>query len=126
MKRALALLAVGSLAACGRSGTAGGAGASSAVSASGPELFAARCQACHGPAGKGDGPAAAGLQPKPRDLSDPSWQAGVTDDHLRKVIVEGGGAVGRSPLMPPQGDLKDQPAVVEKLVQVVRGFAVGK
>ena len=39
--------------------------------AQGKELFAAGCLPCHGPAGKGDGPAAASLERKPGNLSDP-------------------------------------------------------
>jgi mono/diheme cytochrome c family protein len=35
----------------------------------GPDLFRAHCAACHGPDGKGDGPAASGLKTKPADLT---------------------------------------------------------
>ena len=35
----------------------------------GAEDYAAYCSACHGPAGKGDGPAAAGLSRKPANLT---------------------------------------------------------
>ncbi len=80
------------------------------------------CASCHGTGGKGDGAAAASLDPKPRSFSDADWQAKVTDDHLAKIIVEGGPAVGLSALMPPNPDLKDKPAVVQALVQKVRSF----
>jgi mono/diheme cytochrome c family protein len=36
---------------------------------SGEEMFKAYCIACHGPAGKGDGPAATAMKTKPADLS---------------------------------------------------------
>jgi mono/diheme cytochrome c family protein len=36
---------------------------------SGEEMFKAYCAACHGPAGKGDGPAAVALKTRPADLS---------------------------------------------------------
>jgi mono/diheme cytochrome c family protein len=39
--------------------------------ATGKELFVAGCLPCHGPAGKGDGPAAISLERKPGNLSDP-------------------------------------------------------
>jgi mono/diheme cytochrome c family protein len=35
----------------------------------GPDLFHAHCAACHGPDGKGNGPAAAALKTKPADLT---------------------------------------------------------
>lgn len=39
--------------------------------AAGEKLFAANCVACHGSTGKGDGPAGAGLDPKPANFHDP-------------------------------------------------------
>ncbi|HZP48812.1 MAG TPA: c-type cytochrome [Vicinamibacterales bacterium] len=36
---------------------------------SGAEMYQAYCASCHGPAGKGDGPAAAALKSKPADLT---------------------------------------------------------
>jgi mono/diheme cytochrome c family protein len=36
---------------------------------SGKEMFAAYCAACHGPNGRGDGPAAAALKKQPPDLT---------------------------------------------------------
>lgn len=69
----------------------------------GKARYGALCASCHGPTGKGDGPAGGALNPKPRDLSDPAWQAKVSDEHIRKVTKQGGPAVGLSPLMPPLG-----------------------
>lgn len=85
-------------------------------------LFATRCTVCHGPAGKGDGPTAAALNPKPRNYTDKAWQAAVKDDQIEKAIVEGGPAVGKSPLMPPNPDLKAKPGVVQALRELIRGF----
>lgn len=84
------------------------------------EIFQARCVTCHGASGKGDGPGSAALNPKPRDYTSPEWQKSVTDEHIEKVIVGGGPAVGLSPLMPPNPDLANKPKVVAALVQVVR------
>ncbi len=42
--------------------------ANSASRARGKKLFQANCASCHGVQGKGDGPAGAGLHPKPADL----------------------------------------------------------
>ena len=85
-------------------------------------IFAQRCTLCHGTHGKGDGPAAATLTPKPRDYSDAAWQNSVTDEYLHKLLVEGGAAVGKSMMMPGNPDLKDKPDVVTELVKIVRGF----
>jgi mono/diheme cytochrome c family protein len=75
------------------------------------EIFSTRCTPCHGPKGAGDGPASAGLTPKPRNFQDAAWQSSVTDDHLEKVIAYGGAAVGKSPAMPPNPDLADKPII---------------
>lgn len=61
------------------------------------------CAACHGPGGKGDGVASAALDPKPRDLSDASYVSTLSNEHLYKVINEGGAAVGLSPMMAAWG-----------------------
>lgn len=86
------------------------------------QIFNTRCAACHGMTGEGDGMAAAALNPKPRKYSDKEWQASVDDSYIAKVIVEGGPAVGKSPLMAPNADLKDKPEVVKALVAKVRSF----
>ena len=49
--------------------------------------FKTLCVTCHGESGKGDGPAGKNLDPKPRDWTDASWQASVTDETLFKVIL---------------------------------------
>ncbi|MCC6216646.1 MAG: c-type cytochrome [Polyangiaceae bacterium] len=84
--------------------------------------FKNRCSTCHGEAGKGDGPGGAALNPKPRNFADAAWQAKVTDEHLEKVIVEGGAAVGLNAAMPGAPDLKEKPEVVKGLVKMIRGF----
>ena len=86
-------------------------------------MFNTLCSTCHGQSGTGDGVAAASLNPKPRNYTDKAWQASVTDDQIRKIIVEGGAAVGKSQLMPASPQLKDKPEVVNELVNIVRGFA---
>ncbi len=85
-------------------------------------MFATRCAVCHGASGKGDGAAAAGLNPKPRDYADKEWQASVTDETIAKAIIEGGAAIGKSPLMTPNADLRDKPEVVKALVAKIRTF----
>lgn len=85
------------------------------------ELFAQRCVPCHGAEGKGDGVASKGLTPPPRNFSDPSWQASVTDEHIQTIIHFGGAAVGKSPAMPANPDLAD-PAVLAALRAHVRSL----
>jgi mono/diheme cytochrome c family protein len=88
----------------------------------GKAKFQQFCATCHGPAGAGDGPASAALRPKPRPLGDAEWQASVDDDYLRKVITEGGAAVGLSPMMTPWGHtLKGDD--LENVVAYVRSLA---
>jgi len=90
------------------------------------QMFATVCAACHGIDGTGNGPAAASINPKPRNYTDPAWQASVTDDDIRKIILQGGQAVGKSPMMPAQAQLKDKPEVVSGLVSIVRSFGPKK
>ncbi|MGH7849277.1 MAG: c-type cytochrome, partial [Thermodesulfobacteriota bacterium] len=71
--------------------------------AKGKETFQTTCAACHGAEGKGDGVAAQALDPKPRNLSDAAIVSALTDEHLYKVISEGGAAVGLSPMMAAWG-----------------------
>lgn len=85
-------------------------------------MFAQLCSTCHGTDGTGNGPAAANLEPKPRNYTDKAWQASVTDADLAKIIVGGGPAVGKSPMMPPNPQLTDKPEVVAELVKIVRSF----
>jgi mono/diheme cytochrome c family protein len=86
------------------------------------KLFSSRCVVCHGDHGAGDGPGAAALTPKPRAFGDAAWQASVTDDQIKKTIVEGGAAVGKSPAMAANPDLADKPEVQTALVKIVREF----
>jgi mono/diheme cytochrome c family protein len=86
----------------------------------GKAKFQQLCAVCHGAAGAGDGPAAAGLNPKPRTFADAEWQASVDDDYLRKIITEGGPAVGKSPLMTAQRGL--QGSDLDNVVAYIRSL----
>lgn len=90
------------------------------------KMFATVCVTCHGADGSGRGPAADSLNPKPRDYTDPAWQASVTDEQLKETILKGGQAVGKSPMMPAQPQLADQPEVLDGLVKIIRGFKRGQ
>jgi mono/diheme cytochrome c family protein len=57
--------------------------------ARGKTLFKQNCQMCHGPEGKGDGPAASGLVPPPRNLVKGEWKKGGSQVGLFTVVTEG-------------------------------------
>jgi mono/diheme cytochrome c family protein len=94
---------------------------SGAAQAQGQKIFLSRCFVCHGTNGDGQGPAATGLGANPRDFTDPAWQRSTTDDRIRKVIREGGEAVGENAAMPPNPDL--QTNQVEGLLAFIRSLA---
>jgi cbb3-type cytochrome c oxidase subunit III len=71
-----------------------------------------QCATCHGRRGKGDGPSSTMV--KARDLTNPEFQASVSDEQLAKVIREGKDKM-------PAFNLPD--SIVQGLVQHVRGFA---
>ncbi len=74
----------------------------------GKKLYGQFCATCHGQSGKGDGPGAAALNPKPRDHTDKEYMSKLSDEDLLNVIKNGGASIGKSPLMPPWGaSLKD-------------------
>lgn len=83
-------------------------------------IYAQRCVSCHGSEGKGNGPASAALNPKPRSFADAVWQKKTTNEHLRKVLLGGGTAVGLSALMPGNADLKNKPDVINGLILMIR------
>mgnify|MGYP001558284930 CR=1 FL=1 len=53
----------------------------------GGSLYTAQWVASHGRSGKGDGPAAAALNPRPANLTDAARKAKVPDDSLVQVIT---------------------------------------
>lgn len=59
----------------------------------GAQVYAARCALCHGATGHGDGPASAGLNPKPRNHTDKAYMSTLTDEQLLAVIRNGKGTM---------------------------------
>jgi len=99
------------------------AAAGATAQAEAEKIFSERCVTCHGANGAGDGPASAGLVPKPRNFQDSAWQKSVTDEHIETIIQYGGAAVQKSPAMPANPDLMSKPAVVAALRAHVRSLA---
>jgi mono/diheme cytochrome c family protein len=89
----------------------------------GKTKYEANCAGCHGKAGKGDGPAAATLNPKPQDHTDGKIMNSLTDQYLFDIIKNGGMAVKKSPIMPANNKkLNDQE--IWDVVAYIRSFAV--
>jgi len=117
-----ALLLSGRASAADPSTTAPAGQADPAAEAAAKEMYASTCVSCHGPGGRGDGLAAAGLPAKPASFSDPAWQKRISDQEIERAIVGGGAAVGKSPLMPPNPSLAQKPQVVAALRTMIRSF----
>jgi len=83
-------------------------------------LYKINCTPCHGLEGKGDGPAAVNLNPKPRDHSNGSYMNKLTDDHIGTVIRKGGAIFGY-PNMPSHPQFKDEE--INALIAHVRTLA---
>jgi len=79
-------------------------------------IYAQKCVSCHGPQGKGDGPAGKYLNPRPNDFAVSLKDK--TDEWIAKSIKGGGVAVGLSKVMPPYADLSDDQ--VKALVEYIR------
>lgn len=73
--------------------------------AQGDETFANICARCHGQDGSGGVPVTPD-GPKPRDLTDPVWQAQVTDAQLEATI-----RTGKAPIMPAFASVLTAPQI---------------
>lgn len=118
MATALSAFALG----CGKGGSDSGGGIDPAAQAEAAKIFMQRCSTCHGNSGAGDGPGAADLNPKPRNLQDGAWQTSVDDAYIEKIIKLGGAAVGKSAAMPPNPDLASNEPVIKALRAKVRSL----
>ncbi|HEX7126208.1 MAG TPA: cytochrome c [Thermodesulfobacteriota bacterium] len=57
--------------------------------AAGKALFEQNCATCHGVGGKGDGPAAVALNPKPANFTTGQFKHGGSDAQIFKTISNG-------------------------------------
>jgi mono/diheme cytochrome c family protein len=95
----------------------------------GAKVFKMYCETCHGAAGKGDGIAAAALNPKPANFAagafkyDPNGNGTKGDiDDIKAVVHDGAAKHGGSPLMAPWSMLSaDQLQAVAEHVKSLRG-----
>ena len=75
----------------------------------GKDKYDANCIGCHGATGKGDGAAAAALNPKPQDHTDGKVMNALSDKYLFDIIKDGGAAMKKAPFMPASNKkLSDQ------------------
>jgi high-affinity iron transporter len=81
------------------------------------------CGMCHGPAGKGDGPAAAALPTKPRNHTDGQYMNPLKDDYLFKIIKDGGASVGKAQFMTAWGSQLKDPDIWN-VIAYIRTLAV--
>ncbi len=83
----------------------------------GAQIYSQRCALCHGPEGKGDGPASASLNPKPRNHTDGAYMNALSDEAVLLVIHEGKGA------MPAWKSVLSE-AEIQAVLKHVRSLAV--
>jgi mono/diheme cytochrome c family protein len=84
----------------------------------GQEIYLDRCMPCHGRYGHPDAPPPAGVTHAPRNLSDPEFQAGISDRELADRIRHGKRGM---PALVPRID----PAAAANLVAYVRLLSPG-
>lgn len=84
----------------------------------GRRTYEGLCASCHGPGGKGDGPAAASLDPRPADWSHPDGHGRTTPAQKAWLIKNG---VGGGSAMPPF-EAALSPAQIGNVLTVVEGF----
>jgi mono/diheme cytochrome c family protein len=84
--------------------------------------YDANCIGCHGATGKGDGAAAAALNPKPQDHTNGKIMNALTDKYVFDIIKEGGKALQKAAVMPAANKkLSDQD--IWDMVAYIRSLA---
>lgn len=97
--------------------------------AAGEKVYKAFCVTCHGTTGKGDGPAAVALNPKPADFSVGAFKYDVNGngtkgdiEDIKAIVHDGAAKHGGSPLMTPWPTIKpDQLQAVAEYVKSLHG-----
>lgn len=69
--------------------------------AKGKEIYNGKgtCYICHGKEGKGDGTAASGLEPSPRNFTNPEFHAARSDGELYWIIKNGSPGTAMIPMI---------------------------
>lgn len=87
----------------------------------GATVYREYCVQCHGPKGKGDGPGAKGLDPKPAVHADLPL-SDYPDDYLYNLIYFGGKSVGKSSNMPDWGMTLPEQSLADVIAYVRSTF----
>jgi len=88
----------------------------------GKTKYDANCVGCHGATGKGDGAAAAALNPKPQDHTNGKVMKALSDKYLFDIIKDGGASQKKAPIMPASGK-KFSDQEVWDIVAYIRSLA---
>jgi len=106
------------------------AAAAGADLAAGKKVFMTYCATCHGTTGKGDGPAAAGLNPKPADFADGLFKYDVNGngtkgdiEDIKAIAHDGAAKHGGSPLMAPWPMLS--PTDLQAVAEYIKSLHAG-
>jgi high-affinity iron transporter len=83
----------------------------------GKAVYEIRCAPCHGDSGEGNGPAAAALEPKPRNFRDAAFWRGRSRTSLKLVVEQGRPGTMMAPF---KGVLSD--AEIDGVVRYVESF----
>lgn len=86
--------------------------------AKGQKIYETNCLLCHGKNGKGDGPAAAMLNPKPADYTKPAFWSSDAAEKIAATIKNGKGQ------MPPFG--LDDPSIQSVIYYLKHAFKPDK
>jgi len=94
----------------------------------GKAVYEDQCMSCHGAEGKGDGPAARFVSPKPRDLSTGEFQHAEDGTVAAVAAVIRNGVGDGGPMTPFEGQLTDEQitAVATYVVHVLVDPAAGR
>ncbi len=90
----------------------------------GKVIYKEYCSQCHGAEGKGDGPGASGLSPKPAVHANIPFEK-LPMGYLYNVINHGGRSVGKSPSMPYWGLTIGQQGVADVIAYLQATFTGG-
>lgn len=79
----------------------------------GSVLYEYYCAVCHGKQGNADGFNSYNLRTPPTRHTDPILMGTLSDTQIHRIIKEGGGALGRSPQMPPWGRVLSDREIID-------------